>query len=758
MKLSNEKRLIVLFVVGGIVSVLALVALPRLFRDRKSQTEVEITTHEVGSDLPYLPRQLFDLTGYELAVAGVEKWPPEATIEEISERWRGLGARLGAKIESDLTDPALHVGQQVHGLLLKASLLNYDGNSAKASSLLEEARTVSARDAKAATHWLYTIIYMQAVTSLRLGETENCIMCRGESSCILPISLAARHTNPNGSRLAIKFFSEYLERFPDDLEVRWLLNVAHMTLGEHPEKVDPRFFLTLEAYNSNEHAIGRFRDVGELVGINRLNMAGGTIMDDFDNDGLFDLVFTSMDPLQPMAFFRNESNGIFKECTSNSGLSGQLGGLNCVQADFNNDGFTDIFIPRGAWLTTPMRPSLLRNNGKGMFSDVTQNAGLLQPMNTDTAQWADFDNDGWLDLFLCGEAQPSRLYRNKGDETFEDVAIAAGLGFLPGLWKGCSWFDYDGDDFPDLFLNNFNGDPKLFHNDGQGKFTDVTSALGIDGPQKGLSCWTCDFDNDGWLDIFATSYDRTLADVIKGLLGKPHSSQQSKLYRNLGGKGFRNVAQEVGFDECFSAMGTNYADFNNDGFLDLYLGTGDHDIATLVPNRLFRNLGGKRFVDVSSSSGTGHLQKGHGIGCGDWDRDGDIDIAIEMGGAIPGDKYHNILFQNPGQGNHWLSVKLIGKKTNRSAIGARIKVDIAGEQPQVIYRHVSSGSSFGANPLEQHLGLGKALKVATLEVHWPTSGATQVFHDIDVDQAIEITEFADGYRKTNYNPIGLPGK
>ncbi len=726
--------------------------------DRRSQTASETIAAQTIASLPFSVRQPIDPTGYKLAEAGVAKWSPEATMEEIAEDWRGLGARLGAKIEADLGNPELHFGQQVHGLLLKASLLNYDGESAKSFAALEEARAAAARAPNAAAHWLYTIVYLQAVTSLRRGETENCILCRGESSCILPLSPAARHTNPIGSRLAIKYFTEYLERFPDDLEVRWLLNVAHMTLGEHPGKVDPRFLITLEVYNSSDHEIGKFRDVGELTGINRLNMAGGTILDDFDNDGMLDLMFTSMDPLQPMAFYRNEANGTFKDRTLDAGLSDQLGGLNCVQADFNNDGFTDIFIPRGAWLTTPMRPSLLKNNGKGVFSDVTQQAGLLHSMNTDTAQWADFDNDGWLDLFVCGEAQPSRLYRNKGDETFEDVAAAAGLGDLPGMWKGCSWFDYDGDNLPDLFLNNFNGDPKLFHNDGQGTFTDSTNALGIDGPQKGLSCWTWDYNNDGWLDIFATSYDRTLADVVKGLLGQSHHSLQSKLYRNVGGQRFENVAQEVGLDQCFSAMGTNFADFDNDGFLDFYLGTGDHDIATLVPNRMFRNLGGRRFVDISSSSGTGHLQKGHGVGCGDWDRDGDIDIAIEMGGAIPGDKYHNILFQNPGQGNHWLSVKLVGKKTNRSAIGARIKVITAGDQPLTVYRHVSSGSSFGANPLEQHLGLAQAHQVATLEVHWPTSGTTQTFQNVDADQAIEITEFAEDYRKLNYKPIVLPRK
>jgi hypothetical protein len=144
------------------------------------------------------------------------------------------------------------------------------------------------------------------------------------------------------------------------------------------------------------------------------------------------------------------------------------------------------------------------------------------------------------------------------------------------------------------------------------------------------------------------------------------------------------------------------------------------------------------------------------VACGDWDRDGDLDIFAETGGAINGDKYHNILFQNPGQGNHWLTVKLVGKKTNRAALGARIKVVAAGEKPLVVHRHVSSGSSFGANALEQTIGLAKATKVSLLEIHWPASGTTQAFHDIAADCAIEVTELADSYRRLAWKPIPQP--
>jgi ASPIC and UnbV/FG-GAP-like repeat len=188
----------------------------------------------------------------------------------------------------------------------------------------------------------------------------------------------------------------------------------------------------------------------------------------------------------------------------------------------------------------------------------------------------------------------------------------------------------------------------------------------------------------------------------------------------------------------------------------MYLGTGEPSLATLVPNRMFKNIAGNRFSEITASSGTGHLQKGHAVACGDWDRDGDVDLFVQTGGAVNGDKYHNVLFQNPGQGNRWLTVKLVGKKTNRAAFGARIKVVTAGEEPLTIHRHVSSGSSFGANALEQTIGLARATRVDRLEIHWPTSGTTQIFRDIAADQAIEVTEFADSYRQLNWKPIQEP--
>ena len=448
-----------------------------------------------------------------------------------------------------------------------------------------------------------------------------------------------------------------------------------MTLGEHPEKVNPDYLISLDRFRGSKADIGKFRDLGERVGVNRYNQAGGVIMDDLDNDGLYDLAVTTFDPTGTLDIYKNTGEGTFKVITQNSpSLSEQYGGLVCVQADYDNDGLMDIFIPRGAWLSTGIRPSLLHNEGDMRFADVTAEAGMLAPVNSNASAWADYDNDGLVDLFVCAEKQAHRLYRNLGNGKFEDMATRADLtGDVGAFAKACTWIDYDRDNYPDLFINYLNDKAQLFHNEGNGKFFNVTQEMNIDGPRRGFTCWAWDFDNDGWQDIFATCYDQTLEDVVKGLLGRPHMRDSNRLFRNLEGRGFEDVTDEAGLDMVFATMGANFGDFDNDGFLDFYLGTVRPDLGLLIPNRMFVNQEGKHFVEVTGTAGVGHLQKGHAVAPGDWDRDGNIDIFIQMGGAVDGDRFRNILFQNPGHDNNWLSVKLVGVKSNRAAIARESK-------------------------------------------------------------------------------------
>jgi hypothetical protein len=707
----------------------------------------------------------FDDSGYSTAEQFVPAVQDPFSLEHIRDCFQGIGYRGVQVVRQRLARGVPVPEQEVEMLVTMAQLYLYEGDFAEAADLLEKVRTRAEADPERFRKGLPTLIFLQGMTALRRGETENCVECACEASCIFPIQPQAVHQKPEGSRQAVRYFSEYLQNHPDDLGVRWLLNVAHMTLGEYPDRVPERYRIPLAPFQS-EFDIGRFPDMAAKLGVNRLNQAGGAILDDFDNDGLLDLVQTSQNEGAAMSFYRQRGDGTFEDRSTAAGLERQLGGLYCVQTDYNNDGWLDVYVPRGAWKRLPQRHSLLRNNKDGTFTDVTQEAGLLTVVPSQVAAWADYDNDGWLDLFVGGEPIRSErvqmvlrsgLYRNRGDGTFEEVAARAGVTNEGYMCKGANWGDFDDDGSPDLFVANQGGPCRLYRNNRNGTFTDVAPQVGVTQPHTCFSCWFWDYDNDGWLDLFVTSYSpqaSSLNEVIQSHLGLPFAGETCRLYRNVGGQRFEDVTAAAGLNLCLVPMGSNFADVDNDGFLDFYLATGSPRYSMLVPNRLFKNVQGKRFADITTSSGTGHLQKGHAVACGDWDRDGDVDLYVQLGGATPGDRFRNVLFQNPGQGNHWLTVKLVGKKTNRAALGARIKVTLP--DGSAVHRHVTSGSSFGANTLQQTVGLGKAEKIARLEVYWPTSNTRQVFADVPVDQAIEVTEFEREYRRLNWSRVPVP--
>jgi hypothetical protein len=617
---------------------------------------------------------------------------------------------------------------------------------------------------------------MLGVASMRRGETENCIACANGSSCIFPLSSSAVHLKPAGSRSAVGHFTKYLQNRPEDLGIRWLLNVAYMTLGEYPAKVPPQYLIPPDRFRSKID-VGKFPNVAGLVGLDVLgdNDAGSCIVDDFNGDGLLDVLNSNVDPERIPAFFINQGDGQFKECGESSGFGGQVGAANATHADIDNDGDLDVLLLRGGW-EWAKRPTLLRNQGNGTFEDITAAAGLMTPIASHSGAWADYDNDGFVDLYMVGEfstkrpdqknpkggpdmRNAGRLYHNNRNGTFTDVAASAGVENF--LWaKGAAWGDYDNDGDPDLYVSN-NGDAdRLYRNDGNGKFTDVAKQLGVTGPSLSFSCWWWDYNNDGRLDLFVANFGNTLSEVVRSQLGEPTTGERPKLYRNDGPAGFKDVTTEVGLDRVLVVMGSNFGDIDNDGYLDMYLSTGRPEYRFLVPNVLFKNVDGQRFVDVTTSSGTGHLQKGHGVAFADWDRDGDVDLFLDSGGASPGDRAHNALFLNPGHGNHSVTLRLIGTRTNRAAIGARVKVDIAlpGGAKASRYREITSGSSYGGNPFAVTVGLGKAESITAIEVTWPTSGTRQTFHDVALDRSIEITEGQPSFKTLDIKPIRVtPG-
>jgi hypothetical protein len=521
--------------------------------------------------------------------------------------------------------------------------------------------------------------------------------------------------------------------------------------------VPPAWRVPPEVFNS-DYDIKRFPDIAGAAGVAVDDLSGGVVMDDFDNDGLLDLMVSASGLESQLRVFRNQGDGTFRELTESAGLTGLKGGLNIIQGDYNNDGFVDVLVLRGGWLGKDGRypNSLLRNNGNFTFDDVTEEAGMLSFHSTQTAVWLDYNGDGWLDVFIgneshpgAGEVDPCELFRNNGDGTFTDCAAEEGVAVVDWI-KAVVSGDFNNDGRPDLYLSSFSGPNYLFRNDGpqaaggtersRMRFTNIAAEAGVTEPLRSFPAWFWDFDNDGWHDIFVSGYAiNNAGDILADYLGSgPPNAARPRLYRD---GTFADVTRQSGMWTILETMGANFGDLDNDGWLDFYAGTGDPSYGTLIPNRMFRNDGGRRFQDVTTSGGFGQLQKGHGVAFGDLDNDGDQDIYAVIGGALLGDHYPNQLFANPGHGNRWLKVKLEGVQSNRAAIGARIKVVVrSGGREREIHRTIGSGGSFGASPLRQEIGLGDAAELVKVEILWPATGKTQVVEGLAIDHAYLIRE------------------
>jgi hypothetical protein len=592
------------------------------------------------------------------------------------------------------------------------------------------------------------------VSYLHLSEMKNGIYTGSRDLDIFPpLHPAVSYEQTEDSKKAIEYFQKYLQLVPNDLEVRWLLNLAYMTLGQYPSGVPAQFLIPEKDFHSSE-SIGRFVDVAPAAGLNVFRGAGGVITEDFDNDGLLDVMVSSMDVCDPIRFFHNNGDGTFTDRTEQAGLMNVTGGLNLVQADYNNDGCMDFLVLRGGW-EFPQKRALLKNNCDGTFTDVTDESGLGGALTaTQTAVWADIDNDGYLDLFIGNEQSPSQLFHNKGNGTFEEIGHAAGVD-QTAITKGVTAADYDHDGFVDFYVSNQNGANVLYHNNGNLTFTDVARQAGVQEPAFSFATWFFDYDNDGWPDLFVDGYVVSMDETLKTYLGMPHNAETLKLFRNRHDGTFEDVSAKVGLDKVFMPMGANFGDLDNDGYLDVYLGSGQPSYSALLPHVLLRNDEAKSFSDITESSGTGELHKGHAIAFADLTRQGREDIVAEIGGAVPGDKHNMRVFASPPNENDWLNVRLVGVKTNREASGAQIHVTVRNGDgaPRSIYRTVGQSSSFGSNPMEQNIGLGPHAHDVTLDIWWPASATRQHFAQVAPRQYLEIKEFGAGFTRLERHPF-----
>ncbi|MFL6445447.1 MAG: CRTAC1 family protein [Candidatus Sulfotelmatobacter sp.] len=516
----------------------------------------------------------------------------------------------------------------------------------------------------------------------------------------------------------------------------------------------------------------RFREVAQQSGLDFVlhnnptprkhmieTMAGGLAAFDYNNDGKIDIFFTngaaipSLEKESPKFFnrlYRNDGGMKFTDVTLQAGVAGEGYSMGAAAADYNNDGYTDLFVA-GVY-----RNILYRNLGNGKFEDVTEAAGIKSDKWSVAAGWLDYDNDGWLDLFVvnyahwtsafdryCGDRErnlrvychpkyfeglPNTLYRNRRDGTFEDVSKEAGIFEHIGRGMSVAFADYDNDGFTDVFVTNDNLPNFLFRNRRNGTFEEVALEAGValtnnGAPIASMGSDFRDFNNDGLCDINVTAL----------------AGETFPLFRNVGKGSFSDVthtSQIAQLSAPRSGWSNGFFDFNNDGWKDLFTANSDvNDLVDLFqsthykqPNSLFANLGDGTFRDVSSDAGFTLARAHRGSAFADFDNDGKVDVVVSALGESAE------LWQNVSPDpNHWLVLKLTGTRSNRDGIGAKIRV---GDQ----FNHVTTAVGYASSsPSTVHFGTGKLEKIDRIEIRWP-SGTVQVLQNVATNQLIEVRE------------------
>jgi hypothetical protein len=535
---------------------------------------------------------------------------------------------------------------------------------------------------------------------------------------------------------------------------------------------------------------GRFEDVTQKLGIHFRQqasptsrkylletMGSGVALFDYDNDGRLDIFFANGahitdpmpvdgvprkdDPKFWNRLYHQKSDGSFEDVTEKAGLIGAGYSTGVAVGDFDNDGYDDLFVAGYG------RSTLYHNNGNGTFTDVTEAAGVAGSGWATSAAWVDYDNDGRLDLVVarymdwdfsdiyCGERRegyrsychpdifqpvPVLLYHNEGGGKFAEVSHKAGVD-KPMKGLGVAIADYDHDGWPDIFIANDSVPEALFHNKHDGTFEEVAlpSGVALDGGGAtfaGMGVDFEDYNNDGWPDVIITDL----------------ANQRYSLYANNGDGTFDYATNSSGLGAItllHSGWGVRFADYDNDGWKDLFIAQAhvmdnievkEPHLHYLEPPLLVHNVGGKTFVDVSAGSGEifGQRWAGRGLATGDLDNDGRIDVVVTSN-----DGPAWVLRNETSSSNHWITLRLVGVKSNRDAIGAQVAITTdAGKQ----YAMVTTASSYqSSSDPRLHFGLGAATLVKAMQIHWP-SGIVQTLPEAKADQVLTIKEAAPGVK------------
>ena len=529
-------------------------------------------------------------------------------------------------------------------------------------------------------------------------------------------------------------------------------------------------------------------DVAEQAGVTLLNVAGeppkdyivdatgnGAAWFDYDADGDLDLLIVNGSTRENMkhggdpivALYQNDGNGHFRDVTAGSGLVHRGWGMGACVADYDNDGFQDVYVT--AW-----GPNVLfHNNGNGTFTDVTRAAGVGDARWSTGCAFGDYDRDGNVDLYVanyvtfderkiskrgegcgymtlsvfCGpmnlSGESDVLYHNTGHGAFVDVTTRAGIKD-PGYYGfGVLFADLDDDGWPDIYVADDSVPNLLFHNNRDGTFTEegLRTGVALSGngrEQAGMGVDVGDYDGDGHLDLIVTNF----------------SDDYNTLYENSGSGLFTDVSHAVGIAQGgapYLGWGVGFVDFDNDGLLDIFFANGHvypdidgHGMGTtyLQRKQLFRNLGNKRFRNITDEVGGGLLLKksSRGAAFGDYDNDGDLDVLV----LNLNDRPTLLRNETPGT-NHWVTIRLVGTKSNRDGIGARIRIDAGGRMQTAEVR--SDGSYLSHNDLRAHFGLGRADRLQALEIRWPSGR-------VDTAQQLVADRFYVAQEGKGIQPMG----